>query len=76
MLSKLTKRLTPMNKTTETTEIWLDVTHLLRWWLKGEASNYGVVLKSLSENKSTLSWIRDGRYGGNDANLVVMYSTP
>lgn len=66
---------TPILSTQSGTEVRIDVTHLLQRWQKGEAPNYGLVLKTLTEGgRSTFHWIRDGRYGGGDAKLVVHYS--
>lgn len=67
--------LASMLKTTSGEEIRIDVTAMVRDWLDGKRSNYGVVLKSLSEGKrSTFSWTRDGRYAGANAKLVIHYS--
>lgn len=66
---------TPKLSTQPGDEIRIEVTHLLRRWLKGEAPNYGLVLKTLTEgSRSTFHWIRDGRYGGGDAKLVIHYT--
>lgn len=64
----------PMATTSEAAEIRIDVTNIVRRWFDGSAPNYGFILKSLSEDKSTFSWIRDGRYGGDDAKLQIFYS--
>lgn len=67
--------LTPMLSTQPGEEVRIEVTHLLRRWMKGEAPNYGLVLKTLTEGgRSTFHWIRDGRYEGGDAKLVIHYS--
>jgi hypothetical protein len=65
---------TPMCSTEDEVEVRIEVTHLLHRWLTDEAPNYGLVLKSVSEDKSTFHWIRDGRYNGGDAKLVVLYT--
>lgn len=54
--------------------IRLDVTEIVKRWSKGETPNYGFVMKSLAEDKSTYHWIRDGRYDGADAKLEIYYS--
>lgn len=55
-------------------EVAFDVTQFVRLWQSGALPNHGLVIKSLSENKSTFHWIRDGRYNGQDAKLEVSYS--
>ena len=66
---------TPMLSTQSGAEVRIEVTHLRRRWLKGQAPNYGLVLKTLTEGaRSTLHWVRDGRYGGGDAKLVILYT--
>jgi hypothetical protein len=66
---------TPRLSTQSGDEVRIEVTHLLRRWLKGEAPNYGFVLKTLTEgSRSTFHWIRDARYGGGDAKLVIHYT--
>ena len=66
---------TPMLSTQSGAELRIEVTHLIRRWLKGQAQNYGFVLKTLTEDsRSTFHWVRDGRYGGGDAKLVILYT--
>jgi hypothetical protein len=64
----------PLDTSAVDTEIHLDITEFVRLWRSGVLPNYGLVIKSLSENKSTFHWIRDGRYNGQDAKLEVTYS--
>jgi hypothetical protein len=65
----------PKLSTQSGSEVRIEVTHLLQRWLKGQAQNYGLVLKTLTEgSRSTFHWIRDGRYGGGDAKLVIHYT--
>lgn len=64
----------PLRSTESEKELRVDVTEIVRRWVSGEAPNYGFVLKSLSEDKSTFLWTRDGRYKGQDAKLVIYYS--
>ena len=66
--------LASISETNDAVEIHLDITVMVERWLKGDGANYGLVLKSISENKSTFSWKRDGRYDGGDAKLVIYYS--
>jgi len=66
--------LASMLETRESVEITIDVTAMVQRWLSGELPNHGVVLKSLSEDKSTYRWVRDGRYDGAHAKLIVHYS--
>ena len=66
---------TPMLATQPGAEVRIEVTHLLQRWLKGEAENFGFVLKTLTEgSRSTFHWVRDGRYGGGNAKLVIHYT--
>lgn len=60
--------------TREAVEIRLNITEFVRRWQAGDAPNYGIVLKSLSENKSTFHWIQDGRYDGGNARLEIRYT--
>lgn len=64
----------PVHSTESDTEIRVDVTEIVRRWALDEAPNYGFVLKSHAEDKSTFKWIRDGRYRGQDAKLEIYYS--
>ncbi len=66
--------LVPVSSSAAEVEIRFDVTAIVRRWAAGEAPNYGFVLKSLSEYKSSFHWIRDGRYDGQDAKLEICYS--
>lgn len=63
-----------LNATKANAEIRIEVTEIVRRWKNREAENFGFVLKSISENKSTFRWIRDGRYEGADARLEILYS--
>lgn len=63
-----------LNATKASAEIRIEVTEIVRRWKNREAENYGFVLKSISENKSTFRWIRDGRYDGADARIEILYS--
>jgi hypothetical protein len=65
---------TPVSTTEDAYEVRLEITEIVRRWAAEEATNYGVVLKSVAENRSTFHWIRDGRYDGGDAKLVILYS--
>lgn len=66
--------MTPMNSTEPEAEVIIDVTEIVRRWTSGDMPNYGLVLKSLSEDKSIFQLIRDGRYSGNDAKVEIWYS--
>lgn len=63
-----------VNSTESDYEIRLEVTELVRRWVSGAMPNYGIVLRSLSEGRSTFQWIRDDRYGGGDALLRIWYT--
>jgi hypothetical protein len=63
-----------VESTAEEIEIRLDVTQFVRLWQTGALANHGVVIKALTEGKSSFQWIRDGRYEGGDAKLVTLYT--
>lgn len=64
----------PIGASRTSVEIRIDVTEIVKRWCGGEAPNYGFVLKSMSESKSTFHWIRDGHYDGLGAKLDIWYS--
>lgn len=66
--------ITSVESTEDAIEIAIDVTQFVRLWQAGTIPNRGIVIKTLSEDKSTFHWIRDGRYDGQDAKLEIWYS--
>ena len=66
--------LTSANSTTEGLELRLDITAIVELWQNGVIPNRGVVVRALSEERSTFQWTRTGAYDGEDARLEIMYS--
>jgi hypothetical protein len=65
-----------INSTESDFEIRLEVTEFVRRWASGAMPNHGVVIRCLSEGRSTFQWTRDNRYGGAHATLRIWYSKP
>jgi len=65
--------LCPVFQSTDEKEIRLDVTPIVLQWQKGNLPNYGLMVKSHTERKSSYSFIKDGRYSGADAKLRIVY---
>jgi len=68
--------LCPVLQSTNEKEIRLDVTPIVLQWQKGNLPNYGFMVKSHTERKSSFSVIKDGRYSGADAKLRIVYCKP
>jgi len=64
----------PVTVTEESAEIRFDITPIVEMWLKGTMPNRGVVVRALSEEKSTFQLMQTGIYNGANARLEVMYS--
>jgi hypothetical protein len=60
--------------TQETAEIRFDITPIVEMWLKGQMPNRGLVVRALSEEKSTFQLTQAGIYDGANARLEFMYS--
>ena len=57
-------------------EIRVDVTPLVTAWQRGKLPNFGVLVKSHTEGKSSFGFIKDGRYDGGHAKLRIVYCRP
>lgn len=66
--------LTSMNSTEDAAEVRLDITPIVELWLKGKIPNRGLVVRALTEDKSTFQLIQTGIYGGANARVEFMYS--
>lgn len=64
----------PVTVTQESAEIRFDITPIVEMWLKGTMPNRGVVVRALSEQKSTFQLTQTGVYDGADARLEIMYT--
>jgi hypothetical protein len=64
----------PVTVTQESAEIRFDITPIVEMWLKGQMPNRGLVVRALSEEKSTFQLTQTGIYDGANARLEIMYS--
>ena len=66
----------PVGAPTADTEIHINVTSMVTLWQQGKLPNFGVLVKSHTEGKSSFGFIKDGRYDGAHAKLRIVYCRP
>jgi len=66
----------PVGESITNGEVRINVTSMVTLWQQGKLSNLGLLILPISENESSFSITKDGRYNGGHAKLRIVYCKP